>query len=303
MEKNATLSSPPLADLQQWLRWIITHPRGVSHALVGTELPVPLREQRFTEPQPRRLEKITYAPPFSRERRLGVYSNAYFSRLLESLESDFPATRRVLGQDLFRRLAADYLIKHPSSSPHVGDLGAALPQFVRSHPLAIEWPFLPELFDLEWAILNSIWSDRLPPLDSSHLQSVPEHDWPAARLVLDPTVHLLATVWPVDRLWERRMRPETKISRRLLQKSPRWLLLYRDDHWVQLKVIKEPQCFLLQKLWEGHMLGTACDRLAQQFAAQEPSWPVMQWFAQWVQWGVIKKIEFQGGNTHESCCR
>jgi hypothetical protein len=297
LEKNAVLSSPPLADLQQWLRWIITHPQGISNALAGVDSSPSLPDQRFVEPKPRRLDEITQAPPFLREQRLGVYSNAYFARLLESLESDFPAVRRVLGQDPFRRLAADYLLKHPSSSPHVGDLGAALPQFALSHPFAIEWPFLPDLINLEWAILLSLWSERLPPLDPSLLQSVPEQDWPTAQLILDPTVRLLATAWSVDRLWEKRMRPETKKKHRLLKQSPRWLLLYRDDHWVQLRALEEPQWFLLQSIQRGKTLEVACDQLTQRYPTPGSSWPVMQWFTQWVQSGVIKNIAFQGADT------
>jgi hypothetical protein len=284
-------ATPSLAELQQWLRWVITHPEGVQDALNGTQLPTPLQSTRYIEPQPRQLALIAETPQLTREHRLGVYANAYFERLFESMEADFPLILWVLGEENFRRLSAHYLIKHPSSSPNISDLGEALPNFLQAHPYAKQWPYLPDLARLEWEIAQSMWSHRLPPLDTASLKSIPETDWPKAKIVLDPTVRLLKTEWPVNRLRDKHAATNHKNPPRLDKKNPQWLLLYRDD-WVQVKIIDQPRWFALQRLQAGVTLGDLCDQLPREFPDQAASLPVMEWFSHWVGAGVIKKITF-----------
>ena len=293
LTKKTSPSSPELADLQRWLRWIITEPRGIRKALETPARAGVHSTKARVEPQPRLLEMIVDAPPLPRDQRLGVYADAYFLRLLECLETDFPATRRALGKEAFAPLVADYLQNHPSSSPNVGDLGEAMPVFLRTHALVREFPYLAELALLEWEIIRSLHAPRLPALDPAQL-AVPEDAWSKARLVLDPTVRLLATEWPVDQLWERRRLPEKKRGHRLSRKNPRRLLLYRDDAWVQVRVMDEPRWVTLQRLREGVRLGVLCEQLTAEFPGRAESLPVMEWFAHWIRAGVIKQIVFDG---------
>jgi hypothetical protein len=272
--------SSPLAELQERMRRVLTDPRGVQAAAAA---------------HPGLLETIHGAPPLPALERLGVYTEAYFLRILDSLETDFPAVRRALGADDFRRLSADYLSKHPSSSPNISDIGEALPGFTRAHAFAEKYPFLPDLAALEWAVLQVLYTGRRPALDAAALQNIPAAAWPGARLTLDPTVLILETAWPVEKLWEKRRHPEKKGGRTLARASSRYLLLYRDDAGVQLRVIDPPRGFMLRRLKEGLLLGAACDALAGAFPRLAASLPVMDWFAHWLRAGVIKQIVF---NAH-----
>src|SRR4051794_18576333 len=62
--------------------------------------------------------------------RLGIYAHMYFSRLHDSLREDFPHCARLLGPEAFQRLAARYLVRHPSDNPSLRYHGRHFPGFV-----------------------------------------------------------------------------------------------------------------------------------------------------------------------------
>lgn len=256
--------TPSLAELQQSLRASVTQRTPVD------------------------LGAIVDGPRVSAQDRLQVYTDAYRLRLLDSLTCDFPATRRALGHVLFERLATDYLEKHPSISPNISDAGSALANFSSSHPVAQEAPYLEDLLRLEWAVLEALYIDRLSALDPATLQGVAETAWAQATIVLDPTVRLLQTAWPMGTLWDKRRAAEPKHRPQLSARNC-FYLIYRDNEWVQLKILDAARWTMLELLKEGTALGPACAEIEHRFTDQRL--PVMEWFSHWIGTGVIKRVE------------
>jgi len=280
-----TIDAPSLDELQRWLRWIITDPRGVDGALSGDPGAV---HPRFLEPEPlpRRLETVLATPSASSAARISIYSSGYFWRLFESLASDFPAVQRALGPALFQNLVAEYLMRHPSQSTTLADLGSALPGFAIDHELSKDSPFLPDLASLEWNVHLSLLSPRArfagPPW-------VQESEWSSLRLRLDPTVRLLTTEWAMASFWNgvRANKPALTSPQRRRQ----WLLVYRDDVWVQVRAISRSQWSVLLRLQQGCPLAWVCEQLVEEFPRKSGLVPVGDWFARWMRSGLIAGIE------------
>ncbi len=260
-----------LREVQRKLKTVFTHPRGVAAGLsaagFGGKRPV----TRIVADQ----------PPVPLTTRLAVYSDGYFLRLLETLGQDFAAVKRAVGEESFQRLAADYLIDHPSRSPLVNDIGAPFAAFLKRHPSSKESPFLSDLAALEWAALQALFTDRLPPADPAVFAGMGL----GARLRLDPTVTLLETTWAVDLLWGDRERADGKGRRRLSKPSTRRLLVYRDDAWVKIAPLDAAEFETLERLKAGQPLGKALAALKGTAAAQ-----VQGWFARWTRNGVVKGV-------------
>lgn len=85
--QNEPKETAELAELQRWLRWIITEPRGVAETL---------NEPGEMEPKPSCLLEVVDAPPLPRQDRLDIYAEAYFARLVDSLAKDYEAIHAVL---------------------------------------------------------------------------------------------------------------------------------------------------------------------------------------------------------------
>lgn len=305
-----SVSPENLAELQQWMRWVITHPAGPKKALQTPPSPrkpadpaMPLEvlndvpanafdvdaAPRFYEPQPRRWADVK--GPSTRERltRLSVYADAYFIRIMESLAADFPTLYGVLGPQLFPRLTADYLMRYPSSTANVNDIGHALARFLETHPFSAEFPYLADTAQLEWNVLRSLFAERLPAFDPSSLAHVPAEAWDTVTLVLDPTVRLLGTEWAVDLLWKDRFLPEPDGRRMLLRKNRRWLVLYRNDAWIQVLSVEGAEWFALERCQEGAPLGQLCHDLEELLPDAQPL-PISEWMERWIRLGLLKGI-------------
>jgi len=282
-------SKPSLAEIQRWMRWIITEPRGIREALTSPWTLDPSLANRYKEPD-RQLRVIEEAAPLSTHDRLDVYANAYFYRLLESLGVDYMTVHRVVGDEHFHDLVAHYLMRYPSNSPNIGDVGEAFPAFINGHSLSRQFPFLHELAVLERAIMECLFTHHLPALEVSSFQTKSEEDWATARFVLDPTVRLMSVQWPVDMLWKRREQSESLELPAFRESVPRHLLLRRDDSWVSVSVMDVHPWTALQLLSSGMSLGSMCEALSKQWNERAEDLPVMEWFTSWISTGIVKNI-------------
>ncbi|MCP5043869.1 MAG: 3-deoxy-7-phosphoheptulonate synthase [bacterium] len=83
------------------------------------------------------------------EEHLDVHPSSDFSRLLDQLAKDHPRTRTRLRTTNFHRLVSDFLLAQPPSKASLHKAGAALPDFVASHPLAERFAALADVARLE----------------------------------------------------------------------------------------------------------------------------------------------------------
>jgi hypothetical protein len=129
-----------------------------------------------------------------------VYRTGYFARLHDVLAGDFECVRRVVGSERFRALVGDYLSVHPSEEPSLRNAGARLPELVRGHPLAEQWPFLPELARLERARVEAFDAPNVEVLTLHDLAGLPPA-WTTAPLAPVPAFRALTVRYPVDDAW------------------------------------------------------------------------------------------------------
>lgn len=107
--------SPPrtLGTVQQWFQAVVTHPDGVEGGVASEEAQALIRLPRGEiEAVICRSRNLTAAE------RIGIYANAYYSRLLECVGDCFPLLRAALGEDVFNGFAFDYLQRYPSVATH-----------------------------------------------------------------------------------------------------------------------------------------------------------------------------------------
>jgi hypothetical protein len=136
LESKLQHNTSNLENLQKWLQWIITDPRGVSDALENPNPKVeelePLRfksennkfcMQRYQRPIVDCLSLIGFTPAFNREERLMIYAEAYFARISDSLAEDFSSVKRLVGEEGFLQLVSDYLKENPSRFESLAEVG------------------------------------------------------------------------------------------------------------------------------------------------------------------------------------
>ncbi|MGS1032308.1 HvfC/BufC family peptide modification chaperone [Burkholderia glumae] len=109
-----------LAAVQGWMQAATTHPAGLGPglALAGARHGLDIAA-------------VVETPAgVDAHRRLAIYADGYWLRLISCLETEFAALRRMLGPQLFGFFARAYLSRHPSRSPSLHTLGARFPAFL-----------------------------------------------------------------------------------------------------------------------------------------------------------------------------
>ncbi|MDO8730148.1 MAG: DNA-binding domain-containing protein [Candidatus Omnitrophota bacterium] len=208
--------------------------------------------------------------------RLGVYSGGYLARMEEALEEAYPAVRHVAGRKGFHVLAHDYAARYPSRSYNLSRAGLHLPEFLKTHPLSGELPFLPDLARLEWAVAEAFHAFDHPPLDPARLSAIPAEDWGRIRLGFQPSLRFVASAWPILDIWEARNRPVAEVHVDLIGR-PQRVMVFRQALQVRCELLDEPQETALRALLSGKSIGELPDL-------------VPDWFSRWAAAGLIVDI-------------
>lgn len=282
------------------MAWIITDPRGVTGALAdprpGLEALVgrarPERLPRLTEPEPACRRWIADVPPLGPADRLDIYAHAYLARLVETLAADYPVLARLLGDEPFRDLVADYLVAYPSRYATVGEVGRHLPEFLSSHALASRSPSAPDLARLEWAVTESFLADDVAEFDPASVRDLGEEDWERARFVLDPSMKLVAVAYPVDALWSSAQAGESLSVETV--PAPGHLLIRRRDFTVFVERIEPLAHALLDLMRAGLSLGELAEEIPARFGPLAGEAGVLSEFGSrfgdWVACGIVRGV-------------
>jgi hypothetical protein len=237
--------SPSLAELQRWTRWALTHPLGIDRAL--SQSPTPGLPDRFTEPRASAVDSLAGDDVSGRSARdrLAVHSGGYFSRLHGTLAIEYPRLAAALGEEAFRALVAAHLLRSPSSSPSLADLGADLPASLANSGLGAPWCV--DLARLERALGEAWLSDTGP---TSALTPPQGGDWEHLRLALSPALRLLRLDWDVVD-WEPGAPPASPLAHSLV--------VWRAGGSTGVERLEPGPASLLHALAEGRALGDACE--------------------------------------------
>lgn len=208
--------------------------------------------------------------------RLSVYSGGYLARVEDALEEAYPAVRHVAGRKGFHDLAHGYAARYPSHSYNLSRAGRHLREFLPTHPLTGELPFLPDLARLEWAVVEAFHAFDQPPLDPARLSAIPPEDWGRIRLVFQPSLRLVASAWPILDIWEARNRPVAEVHVDLIGR-PQRVMVSRQALQVRCELLDEPQEAALRALLSGKTLGELPDL-------------VPDWFSRWAAAGLVVNI-------------
>src|SRR5438876_8206669 len=135
--------------------------------------------------------------------RLGIYAHMYFTRLRDSLCEDYEAFGALVGNETFERIAARYLVEHPSDNPSLRYHGRHLPEFLRRRGEELEGlvgtlrPDLADLCALEWARIEVFDAPEAKLLSAEMLAGRAEQAFSHLELQLVPAHRLLTCDYAV----------------------------------------------------------------------------------------------------------
>ncbi|MEZ5583459.1 MAG: DNA-binding domain-containing protein [Candidatus Competibacteraceae bacterium] len=210
---------------------------------------------------------------FSGARRLQIYRNNTYSSLTESLQDTYPVVQRLVGEGFFRYAAHDYITEYPAASGDLHEFAKAFPDFLKRFEPAAQLPWLSDVARLEWLYEAVYYAAEHPPLDLNALAQIALERYGALKFVLAPASGLLASPFPVQRIWQVNQPDYPDEPTVNLDAGADWLLVLRNPALdVEIQALCAGEFTLLQSLADGHRFATACElALAEQPALDIPA--------------------------------
>jgi hypothetical protein len=193
--------------------------------------------------------------------RLDIYRNAYYSRLFEVFQLDYPALHTLLGDEEFMLLGRRYVDAHPSQFRSIRWFGNHLANFMEQRQPYADKLILREMACFEWSLTEAFDAVDEVVLPLEEMASIPFDKWPEMRFEMHTTVKRVDFQWNILQLWkeaqaEEALHPqchETAIS----------YLIWRKDYEVQFTSLSSDEAYMIDAMLAGTNFGDICEGLCE----------------------------------------
>ena len=134
--------------------------------------------------------------------RLDIYRHHVMTTLTAALEATFPVVCRLVDRRFFAYAADASIREYPPNGPCLFEYGETFPQFLAGFPPCRSHRYLPDVARLEWALEVAGHAPESARIDPAKLGAVATADMPRLTVSLDPSLGLVASPWPIDRIWK-----------------------------------------------------------------------------------------------------
>jgi len=229
-------------------------------------------------------------------KRLEVYANAYFYRILDCLKEDFSVLLANVGDARFHDLVTAYLLVHPSNHFSMRYVGQRMPQFIAAHAsmaaFRSQFPWAADLARLEWALLDAFDAADVPKATRQDFATVDPEEFAELQFFLDPSVQCLE----LDSRAVRRQRAHGAVEAEdsALESegggAPReHVLVWRRDETVRTRPLAPAEARALDCVARGKTFGEICVEVAGLVGEEQAASQVAGWLAAWLEVGCLAK--------------
>ena len=290
-------SARDLASIQAWMQSVIMNPLGVVDGIDSADA------RAHIDVSPADVETVVERSSHqSSVERLEIYARAYYARLLECLQTEYPITVKLLGTEVFDEFGAEYLRRYPSRSYTLNHLGRDFPKFLaETRPTSTDednsWlDFLVDLAKLEWCfsvVFDGPGAENEPLLAFDRIQGISAERWADARLAPVPCLQILKLDFPVQ-VYYRAIRDG--VDAVPPAREPTWLAISRRNFVVRHYPLTPCEAEILGAILSGATIGEAIRALIAQAALPADfdtfQADVQRWFREWTAEGFFLKVEF-----------
>lgn len=219
----------------------------------------------------------------------GVYRNAYWARLVESLAVDFPGLQALAGDAAFDRLARAYVDRHPSTTRSIRWAGRLLPQFLAHEAPYREDPWLADMARFDWALAHAFDAADAPVIGVGQLAAIPPELWGGVTLVLHPTLDFFVVSTPVDVVRPLLLAdPQAACDRN--QRRDGGLMVWRIGYDLKFRAIDPLELEALAAAQAGASFGDICETVASRVDTAAAAMRAAAFLRGWLEWGIVQDI-------------
>lgn len=142
--------------------------------------------------------------------RLAIYRHHVVTTLTAALGAAFPVVCRLVDERFFAYAADRYIRVEPPSGPCLFEYGAGFADFLAEFPPCRSLSYLADVARLEWAMQRALHAPDTSPLPIRAIQGVAPALAASLTLTIEPSVTLLPSRYPIDRIWHANQAGQTE---------------------------------------------------------------------------------------------
>lgn len=239
---------------------------------------------------------INPSPTLLPHKRIEIYNQQYWWRLLNLLHADFPLLTRLFGYDAFNKnIAVPYLSSYPPNHWSLQALGKRLPQWIEDCYNESDKQLVLDAAHLDLSFVLHFTDLQYPPADLAKIVAENPQQLLHTPFVLQPCISFF--VWEYNLFSFRQELLEKSVDywmehpRPDLPKDKIWsFIVYRtQNNYIVCKEIAQNEAFLLQLFTSGMSVADACayiesldDALYEDIAEH-----LQEWLLKWMQHGLL----------------
>jgi hypothetical protein len=216
--------------------------------------------------------------------QLAIYIDGYRLRLMQAIAEDYPAFKKLLGDEEFRRLALQYIEVTPSEHFNLDRYPHSFAEFAIKESGK---SFATDIARLESAIAIVFMEEESEPLDASAIIKLSAETFASMRLTPRTASRLMAFDYPVN-TWLEEERADKNPPAPQAQKE--FLYLYRHNNNVMRAELTEPAYLFLQQLFNDKSVEEALEAVIKIHPQYEEQilGNVQLWFSEWLTKGFFR---------------
>lgn len=224
----------------------------------------------------------------SNKTRLNIYKNAYQARFKETIENDHPILGLYLGDDLFDKMVAEYIVYAPSSCVSLRDYANQLPKFLAQQSPFSQHPIIGEIAQFERLLLDAFDAEDARRYTKEDLQKLSPTDWPELTLRFHPSVQLTSFEWNCVESWQA-IKKETS-PEPATKKSNTWLLWRNPQRLTQFRSLSEEEIVLIRMILAGENFSALCEFLFNITEPENVSVLALNYINAWLDDGILRNF-------------
>jgi len=195
---------------------------------------------------------------------MGIYQSSAIANIIRAMKLTYPVIEKLVGEDFFRACCKKYIQLHWPKSANMDDYGEEFASFLADFEPAKQLTYLTDVAQLEWLFhLSSLASDS-NPTDWTRLSSVEADDALQVKLLLAPSVMLISSAFPLDRIWQMNQ-SNTSMNEDidLAIEQDTFLVIFRQNLKTEIMSVNASEFSLLSSFSQQQSLVNAIEHASQ----------------------------------------
>lgn len=278
-----------LKQRQLWFCGVIGQPIGVDNRISA----------KAPSGQSIELEAAEYilpSPSLAPFKRIEIYNQQYWWRLLKTLQDAFITLTHYFGINEFnRQIAVPFLVKHPPNTWLLNNIGERLPQWIKERYPGKDRLLICQMAEVDLAFILGFTASAMPPLSSEDMAD--GEAILSTKLQLQPHIYLFESKGDIFKLREahHHLKTDNKPKKGRVKYDERrtfYYILYRNQQSdISWKEISKAEYSVLSHFKKGASVEDICEWLeGQNEALCEAAMTHFQsWFQEWTSRGWLCK--------------